>query len=61
MSQASIANMKRQIDRISKEVTLMKRVLLYEGIIDKKNRGCMEEPSGCFKTDIKKVERAICC
>ena len=39
MSQANIANMKKQIDRISKEVTLIKRMLIHEGVIDKKKTG----------------------
>lgn len=39
MSQANIANMKRQINRISKEVTLIKKMLIYEGVINKKKTG----------------------
>lgn len=60
-AQANIANMKRQINRISKEVTLIKKMLIYEGVINKKNRDCMEEPSERLKTDFKKVERPIRC
>jgi len=35
--------------------------IIHEGVIDKKNWDCMEEPSERLKTDIKKVERLIRC